>query len=651
MSRLSNLGIPDLPQQAFQRDARGHIKPQGGKGSTPKAPDYVAAAEATAAGNLELAKYATQANRVNQYTPWGSLTYTNDRVFDQAGYDAALATYNQATQGRHTTGAPIGYINAYTGSGDYDRSFPVPVYGDGIGNASVFGVNFGSKPTAPNPEDFWTGGDNWSQHINLSPEMQAMLDQQNRIQMGLFGSQDAALGRVNQAMAGGFNTSGLPAGGTALDMNGLPAAGQAYNPQQLGIDLSSLPGMGNVLNTGQLSAMPNALRQSDLSPLGDVLDTGRLPAMGNVFSPTGQMLDVYDPNLQTNNATELLLSRINPNLDRQGEQLRAQLAQQGIVQGSEAYNNAMMQHQQGRNDAYNQAALAGIGLGMQQQGMMFNQGLQNRQLLAGEQAQQYQQQMANRAAAVMEQAQQYMQQTQNRQMTAQEQQQLWNQMMGARQQGVNEQALQFDQQQALRMGEAGLLGQNAMLGMQQQAQQFGQQNYLRELAAALQGQQFNQAEQARQRAYQELAYERGLPFQELVALSGGNQVQMPQFPGYAQQATTGGPDILGATNAGYQAQLGAYNADQAAGANMMSGLFGLGNIGIAAYGAGLFSDRRLKRNIKRVGSTDDGLGIYTYQYVWGGPVLMGVMADEVERVAPHAVGEVGGYKTVNYGAL
>lgn len=585
MSVLSNLGIPDLPQRAFQRDARGHIKPQGGKGSTPKAPDYAALAEQDAANNLKMARYATQANRPNQYTPWGSSTWTNDRVFDQAGYDAAMQAYQQSLQPGGGAGAggafapgPGGQIGMGTVTGPNGQTAQIPNFvADfaGLNDPSV-GAGFRSPVNAPNMDDFWSGGDNWSQHINLSPEMQAMLDQQNRIQMGLFGSQDAALGRVNQAMAGGFNTSGLPAGGTALDMNGLPASGQAYNPQRLGIDLSSLPGMGNVLNTGQLSAMPNALRQSDLSPLGDVLDTGRLPAMGNVFSPTGQMLDVYDPNLQTNNATELLLSRINPNLDRQGEQLRAQLAQQGIVQGSEAYNNAMMQHQQGRNDAYNQAALAGIGLGMQQQGMMFDQGLANRNLISSEQQQQYSQQMANRAAAVMEQAQQYMQQTQNRQMTAQEQQQLWNQMMGARQQGVNEQALQFDQQQGLRMGEAGLLGQNAMLGMQQQAQQFGQQNYLRELAAALQGQQFNQSEAARQRAYQELAYERGLPFQELAALTGGNQVQMPQFPGYAQQATTGGANTAGAAHQQYQAQLGAYNAQQAAGANTMSGLFGLG---------------------------------------------------------------------------
>jgi len=49
-----------------------------GKQSAPATPDYSGAASATAAGNLEAAKYATQANRANQYTPYGSLTWAND---------------------------------------------------------------------------------------------------------------------------------------------------------------------------------------------------------------------------------------------------------------------------------------------------------------------------------------------------------------------------------------------------------------------------------------------------------------------------------------------------------------------------------------------------------------------------------------------
>ena len=54
----------------------------GKRSSAPPPPDYRAAARETAAGNPESARLATRANRVDQFTPFGSLTYTdlgNDR--------------------------------------------------------------------------------------------------------------------------------------------------------------------------------------------------------------------------------------------------------------------------------------------------------------------------------------------------------------------------------------------------------------------------------------------------------------------------------------------------------------------------------------------------------------------------------------------
>jgi hypothetical protein len=46
--------------------------------SAPPAPDYRGAAVETAAGNLDATRAATQANRVNQYTPYGNLIYSHD---------------------------------------------------------------------------------------------------------------------------------------------------------------------------------------------------------------------------------------------------------------------------------------------------------------------------------------------------------------------------------------------------------------------------------------------------------------------------------------------------------------------------------------------------------------------------------------------
>lgn len=95
--------------------------------------------------------------------------------------------------------------------------------------------------------------------------------------------------------------------------------------------------------------------------------------------------------------------------------------------------------------------------------------------------------------------------------------------------------------------------------------------------------------------------------------------------------------------------------------SMVAGFPGVGGLfkgmGGGAGGAGPlsgftpFSDRRLKRNIQKVGELADGLGVYIWNYIWG-PLALGVMADEVERLRPWALGpRVQGFATVDYGRL
>lgn len=68
--------------------------------------------------------------------------------------------------------------------------------------------------------------------------------------------------------------------------------------------------------------------------------------------------------------------------------------------------------------------------------------------------------------------------------------------------------------------------------------------------------------------------------------------------------------------------------------------------------ASIFSDRRLKRDIVKIGEEADGLGIYEFRYLTGIKRIVGVMADEVAKLRPHALGpKIEGYATVNYGAL
>jgi outer membrane immunogenic protein len=65
------------------------------------------------------------------------------------------------------------------------------------------------------------------------------------------------------------------------------------------------------------------------------------------------------------------------------------------------------------------------------------------------------------------------------------------------------------------------------------------------------------------------------------------------------------------------------------------------------------SDIRLKRDVALVGRTNDGLGIYSYKYLWSDAVYVGVMAQEVALIHPEAVvrDALTGYMAVDYGRL
>jgi hypothetical protein len=88
-------------------------------------------------------------------------------------------------------------------------------------------------------------------------------------------------------------------------------------------------------------------------------------------------------------------------------------------------------------------------------------------------------------------------------------------------------------------------------------------------------------------------------------------------------------------------------AEQKAQGQFQGGLINLAGQAIPSIGK-MFSDIRLKENIKKIGTRPDGLGVYEFDYIWGGGRTIGLMAQEVNEVYPHAVGVEDGYLTVNY---
>lgn len=87
---------------------------------------------------------------------------------------------------------------------------------------------------------------------------------------------------------------------------------------------------------------------------------------------------------------------------------------------------------------------------------------------------------------------------------------------------------------------------------------------------------------ANQQGFGQLGYIRNEPINTLNAIRSGSQVTNPTFQSVPQQATTQGADILGATQAGYNAQLGASNAANAASSANTGGMYQLGGTALMA---------------------------------------------------------------------
>lgn len=353
------------------------------------------------------------------------------------------------------------------------------------------------------------------------------------------------------------------------------------------MDYTSLPALTSANQVGNLQT-----GTTDYTPgLKTAFNFGQ-PTQTSLNMGDNPALPQFDSSYRDTVANQLM-QRMQPVHDYQQKQLETKLANQGFTQGSEAFNRALNE------------------LGGRQSAERYN-ALDT----AGNEAQRlYNMQMGGRQQAFNE-------DLGSGQFANQAQQQGYQQNLGA---------AQF-QNQAL--GQASALDlANMQASNQAMSQQYG-----------LNQQYANQQNQLRQQAIAEQMQRRGMSLNEMNALLSGQQVAMPQMPSFNAAGKAETPNILGATQSQYDAQLGAYNADQAAFGNLL----GAGaQLGSAAF---MFSDRRLKSNIKRSGTHAIGVGIYDYTMM--GMPQRGVIAQEVEAVRPDLVKRhASGYLMVNYGGL
>ena len=337
---------------------------------------------------------------------------------------------------------------------------------------------------------------------------------------------------------------------------------------------------GGPINTGQ------GLPQGQLTP----------EELAKGYDKAGPNLDSSQKyNQQANDAIyNQWASRALPQQGKDTDALRTRLYNMGLKEGDSAYDDEMQKLSQNQGDAMQQAQYqATIGSGAEAQRMLGMDAATRAQLtgenkdLAG---------FGNQAALGK-----------------------FGMMSGAGSQNF---------QQAL-----------AGAGFQNQAQG---QDFQQKIAGS--GQDFeqrqsqaNQQTQLRQQQIAEEMQQRGFSLNEINAIISGQQVGMPSMPGFNQATKSEGNQSLQAAQLTGQAELDRFNAQQQATQGMMSG------IGSMAGGF-MMSDRRFKKDIERIGTTNQGFPLYRFKYIWGGPVHIGVMADEV----PHAVTKIAGISFVDY---
>jgi hypothetical protein len=205
---------------------------------------------------------------------------------------------------------------------------------------------------------------------------------------------------------------------------------------------------------------------------------------------------------------------------------------------------------------------------------------------------------------------------------------------------------QGDQNSQAAWQAAQLAGQEGsrMYGMdmgarQQQMDELGFGNETMGQQFGLNTAQANASNTLRQNQLAEEMQKRGFSLNEINALISGQQVAMPNMPGFNQASKSATVDYSGAARDQYSADQDAANAKNAFTNSVMSMAGGM-----------IPSDRRLKSNIRRTGTLPSGLGWYSYDIF--GKRSEGVMAQEAMKLFPDAVGmHPRGFLMVDYSKI
>ena len=195
-------------------------------------------------------------------------------------------------------------------------------------------------------------------------------------------------------------------------------------------------------------------------------------------------------------------------------------------------------------------------------------------------------------------------------------------------------------QRGVLMGQQGLATAQALAPIYQQGYSQALQTAQQQQGVGLQAQQANR--QALQQAAQQVAG-LGTGAQQAALQGAQAQIGAGTLAQQTQQAQDTAQYQQFLQERGYPFQVAQFLANIAMGTGALSG-----STTTTTQPSSFFSDERLKENIETIGETFDGQPIYKYNYKGEQGTQIGLMAQDVEKHHPEAVGEARGFKTVDY---
>jgi len=454
----------------------------------------------------------------------------------------------------------------------------------------------------------------WTATQTLTPAGQATSDASQRTALSLAQTGEASANRIGNILGSqfipGFNAAAYLAQnpdvaawahGSGLSLE--QAAAQHYQ------NSGRYEGRGD---GGPAAGDPNSLAGGGLRYGFD--DVGGLQRsfadpgqQATTFGDAGDIARSYGPadgfSADRARVEESMYQRMSPQLKADRERLEQQLADQGLQPGTEAYDRARDALERQTTDA----RLAITAAGGQEQKLLND--------------------MAAQRAGFQNAAQQ----------------QAYTQALGRG--TFSNQALKEQFDKNAQLGTFANAAQRDAFTQEASRNQFYNAAKAQELAEKRTL--FDATNLTRDKRLQEQYAARAQPLQEIAALQSGSQIQQPNFVGggNSQIANT---DVAGIINANFNQSLENYKQNSANVNNIIGGLFGM------AAGAAKPSDRRIKKNVAKLGNvymadrhdTPKKLPVYSYEYKGSDEPQVGPMAQDVEKIDPGAVTEIGGVKHI-----